>query len=236
MSACGSPLPSNRRIDPAVAREGERAPRQRQRLLGRGIRRQSVLLGGRRGSRRAAAPRFLARGRLRGMFLGRRRILGARCRQHGECQQSCGCSRTARLSKTNGHVCSSFRLLAIRPVSSDYRTRPCRTAADFRSKLRQSGVIGNRPSSRTIAISPALFPFQGADRIPVRPGGIACKCVRPIEEQRGWPVGPGGARETRGGGIEFAGSPLRQTLGIGWQPTQPAAVSPAPPPPAIRRS
>ena len=46
MSACGSPLSSNRRIEPAVAVKASVRPGQRQRLLGGRVRRQAMLLGG----------------------------------------------------------------------------------------------------------------------------------------------------------------------------------------------
>ena len=48
MSACGSPLSSNRRIEPAVAVKASVRPGSDKRLLGGRIRRQAMLLGGRR--------------------------------------------------------------------------------------------------------------------------------------------------------------------------------------------
>jgi hypothetical protein len=55
-----------------------------------------------------------------------------------------------------------------------------------------------------------LLPFQCADRIPIRTGGIASKRVRPAEKQRGRLVDPSDALETGCGGIKSASPPVRQ--------------------------
>ena len=85
-------------------REIERAPRQRQRLSGGRIRRQPMLLGDDRRSRRSggAASGFLAGWRRCGLRL--RSILGARAGQHRERQKHNRDPSMARRGESDGHI------------------------------------------------------------------------------------------------------------------------------------
>jgi len=82
--------------------------------------------------------------------------------------------------------------------------------AGWHTRERSGGVELQSREARNL-----LLCIQCADRFPIRTRRMACKCFGPAEKQRGRLVDISGPLEAFCRGVEFTGSPMRETLGIG---------------------